>query len=205
MDNAKFIDDFMLGVGVIANNISREEISKTIDMLFQAWQHGNKVFLVGNGGSASTATHLACDLNKVTSIAGQKRMKAISLVDNIPLVSALTNDDGWENVYVEQLRNLFEPGDVVLGISVHGGKGQDKAGAWSQNLMKALQYAIDNGGKALGLSGFDGGQMRELADVCIVVPYNTTPHVESFHAILHHLIAFCLAEKIRRHAESSIS
>jgi len=112
-------------------------------------------------------------------------------------VSALTNDDGWDNVYVEQMKNFFETGDVALALSVHGGSGKDKAGLWSQNLLKALQYAQSRGGKALGFSGFDGGAMKEMADVCVVVPYNTTPHVESFHVVLHHLVTFRLAERIR--------
>src|SRR5437879_9330343 len=121
----------------------------------------------------------------------------MSLVDNIPLLSALTNDDGWENVYVEQLKSLFHAGDVVVGISVHGGAGRDKAGLWSQNLLRALQYARENDGVAIGFAGYDGGAMKDLCDPCVVVPYDTTPHVESYHVALHHLIAFCVAERIR--------
>src|SRR5207244_1954626 len=83
---------------------------------------------------ARTATHLAADLNKLTAIPGQPRLRAMSLVDNIPLVSALVNDDGWDNVYTEQLATFYRPGDVLITISVHGGQGRDKAGAWSQNL-----------------------------------------------------------------------
>ncbi len=185
----------------MAETIDRAAIDRAVEMLFAAWQRGNTIFTCGNGGSAGTATHFAADLFKCTIVADQPRMRVISLVDNIALVSALTNDDGWENVYTEQLKTLFSPGDVVVGISVHGGSGRDKAGLWSQNLLRALQYARDRGGYALGFSGFDGGAMRELADVCVVVPFNTTPHVESFHVVLHHLITFCLAEKIRAAAE----
>jgi len=161
----------------VAETIDRAAIDRAVEMLFAAWQRGNTIFTCGNGGSAGTATHFAADLFKCTIVADQPRMRVISLVDNIALVSALTNDDGWENVYTEQLKTLFSPGDVVVGISVHGGSGRDKAGLWSQNLLRALQYARDRGGYALGFSGFDGGAMRELADVCVVVPFNTTPHV----------------------------
>ena len=112
------------------------------------------------------------------------------------LAADLTNDDGWENLFVEQLKNFFEQGDVVLAFSVHGGSGSDQAGPWSQNLLKALKFAKDGGGTAIGFSGFDGGPMKELADICIVVPFYTTPHVEAFHVVLHHLIAFRLKEKI---------
>ncbi len=196
----------------MAETVDRDAIDQAIEMLFGAWQCGNTVFTCGNGGSAGTATHFAADLFKCTIVAEQPRLRVISLVDNIPLVSALTNDEGWDKIYVEQLKTLFSPGDIVVGISVHGGSGRDKAGLWSQNLLRAMQYARDHGGRALGLSGFDGGAMRDLADVCVVVPFNTTPHVESFHVVLHHLVTFCLAERIRAaaeeknvHAASSVS
>ena len=197
MENQSYIADFLGGIETICHNIDRKSIDQTIDILYDAWKNDQQVFLIGNGGSASTATHFACDLNKCTIVPGKKRMRALSLVDNIPLVSALTNDDGWENVYIEQLRNFYRPGDVILGISVHGGKGRDKAGQWSQNLLKAMQFVKDNGGKAIGFAGFDGGAFKEICDAAVVVPYNTTPHVESFHVTLHHLITFCLAERIK--------
>jgi D-sedoheptulose 7-phosphate isomerase len=197
MKNSDYITSFFKGLENIIKDISRKDIDTVIEMLFDAWKNGKKVFAIGNGGSASTAMHFASDLNKCTICPGKKRMKALSLVDNTPLLSALTNDDGWDSIYIEQLKNFYEPGDIIIGFSVHGGKGKDKAGVWSQNLLKAMQYVKDNGGKAIGFAGFDGGAMKETADACIVVPYNTTPHVESFHVTLHHLIAFCLAEKIK--------
>ena len=197
-------------MGEIAARLDRNALDRAIDALFSTWVRGGTIFTCGNGGSAGTAQHLACDLFKCTIAPGQPRLRATSLVDNVPLVSALTNDDGWDKIYEEQLKTLFRPGDTVLAISVHGGSGKDKAGLWSQNLLRALQYAKDNGGTAIGFSGFDGGAMREICDVCVVVPYNTTPHVESFHVVLHHLITFCLAEIIRAHkpvahAASSVS
>ncbi len=197
MENKEFISNYFAEMQDIIKNISREEIEKVIEVLFNAWKRGNKVFIMGNGGSASTATHFACDLSKVTIVPNKKRFSVMGLNDNIPLVSALTNDDGWNEIYVEQLKNHFEKGDVVIAFSVHGGSGKDKAGAWSQNLLKAMQYAKDNGGIAIGFSGFDGGAMKELADACVVVPFNSTPHVESFHLVLEHLITFCLLEKIK--------
>jgi len=203
--NGEYIERFLEGINDISARIDREAIGRVVDSLFAAWARGNTVFTCGNGGSASTATHLAADLFKCTMVDGQARLRAVSLVDNVPLVSALVNDDGWENVYVKQLETLFTPGDVLLAISVHGGSGRDRAGLWSQNLLKAIQYAKDRGGIAIGLSGFDGGAMKGLADICVVVPYNTTPHVEAFHVVLHHLITFCLAEKIRAHATSGVS
>jgi D-sedoheptulose 7-phosphate isomerase len=197
MQNHDYIEQFLDGVRQVTAQIDRAALDRAIETIFAAWKAGGTVYTCGNGGSASTATHLAADLFKCTIADGQPRLRAMSLVDNIPLMSALTNDDGWDKVYEEQLKTLFRPGDVVLAISVHGGSGRDKAGLWSQNLLRALQYAKDNGGQAIGFSGFDGGAMKELCDVCVVVPYNTTPHVEAFHVVVHHLITFCLAEKIR--------
>ena len=185
----------------IISNMSVEKIDQVIEALFKAWKNGNKVFIMGNGGSASTATHFTCDLSKVTIINNKKRFRVMGLNDNTPLVSALTNDDGWSEIYVEQLKNNFEGGDVVIAFSVHGGSGKDKAEVWSQNLLKALQYAKDNNGVAIGFSGFDGGAMKDLADICIIVPFNSTPHVESFHLALEHLITFCLREKIEKENE----
>lgn len=205
MLNADYITSYLDGIEEITKKISMNDIDRAINLIFETWKRGNKVFLIGNGGSASTATHFACDLSKVTSYPGKKRLRAISLVDNIPLVSALTNDEGWDNLYIEQLKSLYDPGDILLAISVHGGKGKDKAGIWSQNLLKALMFVKENGGHTIGFSGFDGGALKEMADVCIVVPYNTTPHVESFHVVLHHLVTFCLADKIRTYEVSSIS
>lgn len=196
MENKDFINKYFAEMNEIISNMPIEDINKVIDVLFKAWTNGNKIFIMGNGGSASTATHFACDLSKVTIIENKKRFRVIGLNDNIPLVSALTNDDGWSEIYVEQLKNHFEKGDVAIAFSVHGGSGKDKAGAWSQNLLKALQYTKNNGGISIGFAGFDGGAMKELADICVVVPFNSTPHVESFHLALEHLITFCLREKI---------
>ncbi len=196
MSNLPYIESFLDGVQEICRKVSREDIDRAIALLHTAWTEGRTVFTAGNGGSAGTASHFAADLNKMTAIPGRPRLRALSLVDNASLVSALTNDDGWENVYTEQLENFYRSGDVLVAISVHGGAGRDRAGAWSQNLMKAIAYVKERGGRTLGLAGFDGGAMRGACDVCVVVPFDTTPHVEGFHVVLHHLLAFRLADLI---------
>ena len=196
MKNERQIEQYFKEIKEICDNVSRENIDRAIELLFDAWKNDNQVFFCGNGGSAGTATHFMCDLFKVTIVEGKKRFKAYCLNDNIPLMTALINDEGFDNLFIEQLKNLYRKGDVLICLSVHGGSGQDKAGLWSQNLLKAIDYVKKNGGKTIGFAGFDGGAIKNLADVCIVVPFNATPHVEAFHAVLQHLISFRLKEKI---------
>ncbi len=198
MKNGKYIDGYFSGMEEVIRDISRESIDSVVELLFEAWKNERTVFIFGNGGSASTATHFASDLAKSTIVDGKKRFRAIGLTDNIPLVSAWTNDSGFESIFSEQLKNLIRRGDVVIAISVHGGKGRDKAALWSQNLIRAIQLAKDYGCKSIGFSGFDGGLLKEMADACIVVPSSSTQHVESFHMALEHLICGCLREKIEK-------
>ena len=94
--------------------VSQNDIYNVMTLLYQAWKDGKQVFIAGNGGSASTATHFTCDLAKFTFVEGKPRFRVLCLNDNVPLVSALTNDLGWENIYIEQLRNLFNQGDVLV-------------------------------------------------------------------------------------------
>ena len=201
MKNEQQIEQYFEEIKKIADTISREDIDRAIELLFDAWKNDNQVFFCGNGGSAGTATHFMCDLFKVTIVKDKKRFKAFCLNDNIPLMTALINDEGFDDLFIEQLKNLYRAGDVLVCLSVHGGSGKDKAGLWSQNLLKAMDYVKKHDGKTIGFSGFDGGAMKDVADVCIVVPFNATPHVEAFHVVLQHLIAFRLKEKIAEYNE----
>jgi len=196
MRNKEFIAQYMKDLEQATRRISPGDVDRAIGLLYEAWRGGKQVFLAGNGGSASTATHFASDLAKFTSVEGKPRFRAVALTDNVPLITALTNDLGWNEVYVEQLRNLMQDGDVLVAISVHGGSGSDKAGPWSQNLPKAVKFVKHNGGKVLGLAGFDGGVLKQVADVCVVVPVNSTPLVEGIHLVLTHLISARLQELI---------
>ncbi len=196
MSTADFIRTYLEGVDAVAKNVSKADIEAVIGVLHEAWKNDRAVYVCGNGGSASTATHFAADLNKYVSDDAPHRFRAFALVDNIPLMSALTNDDGWSDVYSYQLESFMREGDVLVGISVHGGSGSDKAGPWSQNLLKAVKVAKEKGGKVVGLVGFDGGVLRKLADASIVVPADSTPQVEGFHLVLTHLISARLKEAI---------
>jgi D-sedoheptulose 7-phosphate isomerase len=196
VNSESFVRGYLAELEAVAKRVSQDDIRSVMVLLFEAWKTGKQVFVAGNGGSASTATHFTCDLAKFTAVEGKRRFKAVCLNDNIPLVSALTNDLGWDSVYYEQLRNLMNPGDVLVVVSVHGGSGADKAGIWSQNLLKAAKFVQDNGGKVVGLSGFDGGALKQVADACIVASVNSTPQVEGFHVVLTHLLCAGLRDAI---------
>lgn len=177
-----------------------EEYKKTLDILWDCYKKNGVVYTMGCGGSASTATHFASDLAKTTIVKGKPRFKAIALVDNIPLVSAWTNDSGWGKVFAEQLQPWITKDDVLVGFSVHGGSGEGEAGPWSQNLVAAMKLAKDRKAKVIGFSGFDGGAMKKMGDTCLIVPVDFepygTPVVEAMHVVLHHGIIYDLKKRI---------
>src|SRR3989344_4340870 len=119
MKNKEFIEGYFEEMHEIIKNLPRDKINELIECLFEAWKRGSTIFMMGNGGSASTATHFTCDLSKVTIVENKKRFRVMCLNDNIPLVSALTNDDGWSEIYIEQLKSHFKEGDVAIAFSVH--------------------------------------------------------------------------------------
>jgi D-sedoheptulose 7-phosphate isomerase len=200
METAVHITQYLDEMERVTREISRRDLERAIALLFEAWTDGRTVFVMGNGGSASTASHLACDLAKYTIVDGQPRFRVMSLTDNVPLVSAWTNDSGFGSIFAEQLRPWVQRGDVLIAISVHGGAGSGDAGPWSQNLVQAMALAREGGAKVIGLSGFGGGAVREMADVCILVPIEHeplgTPLVESWHVVLHHLLCYALRQRI---------
>jgi D-sedoheptulose 7-phosphate isomerase len=196
MNKEEFVRDYLVELEAVTKRVSQEDICSAMALLLEAWKNDKQVFVAGNGGSASTATHFTCDLAKFTAVGDKRRFRVVCLNDNIPLVSALTNDLGWENIYYEQLRNLMNIGDYLVLFSVHGGSGADKAGLWSQNLLKAAKYVQENGGKVIGFSGFDGGALKQMANACIVAPANSTPQVEGFHVVMTHLLCDGLRKAI---------
>jgi len=183
-DIRRYIDDVKAALEALP-----PQTDAFLDALHAAYRADRTVFLIGNGGSAATANHFAQDLSKGTLPDGApgKRLRAVSLAENISFITALANDCGYERVFIDQLRTLARPGDVLLAISSSGS---------SPNVLAAVEYANGNGMTTLGLTGFDGGRLARMASVAINVPTSHVGVVESVHvAVLHFAIAH-LRERI---------
>ncbi|MEJ2718440.1 MAG: SIS domain-containing protein [Deltaproteobacteria bacterium] len=163
-----------------------EAVGRVIDLFLEARAHGRTIFFLGNGGSAATASHFANDLGFCASPEGRKPFRALTLTDNSSCITCLANDIGYENVFSWQLRNLMQPKDIVVGISASGN---------SPNAVKALEFAVANGGIAVAIVGFDGGRMKEVAPYAIHVETEKGEYgpVEDVHMVLDHLISTYLA------------
>lgn len=155
------------------------ELKKIIKILINARNKKKKIFTMGNGGSGSTASHLVSDLLKTTILKNEKRFQAISLVDNIPVILAWSNDVGFEHIFSEQLKNFIEKGDIVIGFSGSGN---------SQNLLNAFRFAKKNGAVCVGFTGQGGGKMKKYCDYCFEVPSIEMLSIESQHLLLCHSI-----------------
>lgn len=166
-----------------------QDIDKITEELWRAYEDRRKVFLFGNGGSASLACHFACDLGKGTAVAeaGHKRFQVIALTSNVAVLTALANDLSYEEVFAEQLRNLIDPGDISLAISGSGN---------SPNVLRALEVSRELGGINIGLGGFRGGKMRLLCDYAAIVPSDNMQVVEDLQLSIAHALFTCLRQRI---------
>jgi len=172
------------------DSLDNKKIELAIDIILEAYKNDRKVFILGNGGSASTASHMTCDLGKGTLQRvydnSERRLKVISLTDNVAVMTAYGNDLGFENIFIQQLRNLVETDDVIIVISGSGN---------SKNIIKALTYAKECGAKTIGFLGFKtGGKAASLVDCSIIVDSNFYGPIEDVHNILSHLVSSWIAK-----------
>lgn len=186
-----FISSYLAELSNTLDKLPLHQIEKLRDILLRAYRESKQVFIMGNGGSAATASHFACDLAKGTTIGNphmRQRFKVIALTDNVPLVTAWANDTDYENIFVEQLKNLLEEGDVVIAISGSGN---------SKNVLRAVQYANAKAAITIGLTGFEGGRLKDIAQECLIVSSNSMERIEDMHLILEHLLCSYLRELLR--------
>ena len=180
-----FLSSYMQDLRSALDGLDLEQVESAIAMIDVARQAGQQVFLCGNGGSASTASHMANDLGKGASLGSDKPFKVIALTDNISWITALANDISYEAIFAEQLRNFAQPGDVLIAISGSGN---------STNVLNAVEVARERGVKTMGWTGFGGGKLASMVDLSIVVDSHHMGRVEDVHVILMHLVCYRFME-----------
>lgn len=188
-DPIAFADAYLDHLRLVLRRLDTAEIGRFIETLLDARERGATIFLIGNGGSAATASHWANDLALGTN-AYEHPFRALSLTDNVSVLTALGNDLGYDEIFVRQLRILGKKGDVLVGISASGN---------SPNLLKAFEHSLSVGIKTIAITGFDGGKMKTIADEGIHVP--TAPGeygpAEDVHMVLNHLVCAYLMRLVR--------
>jgi D-sedoheptulose 7-phosphate isomerase len=184
------VQDYIAQLRHTMARLPMQQVERVIEALIAAQWSGHTVYLFGNGGSAATASHFACDLAKNTIIDGLPRIRAIALTDSLPLITAWANDTDYEHIFAEQLRGLVQPKDVVIGIS---GSGR------SPNVLNAILVAQQAGATTIGITGFDGGLLADMVDVPLVVPSDSMERIEDAHLILEHAICSTIRESQRPH------
>jgi D-sedoheptulose 7-phosphate isomerase len=183
----KPVEQYLQSLHETLDSLPIADIETVIEVLYDARMSGQQVFIMGNGGSASTASHFVCDLAKNTRVDGWPHFRVIGLTDNMALFSALANDDGYENVFAAQLENLVREGDIVIGISTSGN---------SPNVVNGIRLGNAVGAVTVGFTGFDEGEVGRLVDHQVHVPSYNIEQVEDVHLMLEHLIVTVLRERV---------
>jgi D-sedoheptulose 7-phosphate isomerase len=181
-DPIRRINDYLAETARLLDRLDRPSIARAAELLLACHQRQGRVWTLGNGGSASTAQHFACDLAKFVIPPGTRPFDTRCLTDNVSLYTAWANDAVREDVFVNQMRELLRSEDVAILVSVHGGKG------FSGDLVNALRYARQIGAATISLVGFDGGVLHQESTCSILVPVESTPQSEGMHLVIEHLL-----------------
>jgi D-sedoheptulose 7-phosphate isomerase len=184
----KEISTYLNQVSALALKIPSKNIEELVMIILEAYENGRRVFVFGNGGGSATSSHFVCDLAKGTATPGKPRLKAVSLSDNVPLITAWANDTDYTNTFGEQLRNLVEERDVVVGFSGSG---------MSPNVINAFRVANKAGAISVLLSGFNGGEAINIVKKSIIVPSEDMQQIEDIHLMLCHIIFRMVRDRIR--------
>jgi D-sedoheptulose 7-phosphate isomerase len=171
------------------DTLDQSEVESFLDLLIDAYENDRMVFIIGNGGSAANASHFANDLCKGTlkSMDQTKRLRALSLTDNVALMTAYGNDEGYHSIFEQQLRTYARPNDIVVAISGSGN---------SPNVISAIEWANNNGLHTVGVTGFGGGKLKNIAQTTVHVPLNDMCTSESVHSVIFHYVAIELQKRL---------
>jgi D-sedoheptulose 7-phosphate isomerase len=172
-------------VAAVLPAIPAEPVEQIIATLRQARAAGQRIFVFGNGGSSANASHIVNDMIKSTIQPGRPRMKLICLSDNVPTLTAYANDVGYDIIYSEPLASLAEPGDVAIALSGSGN---------SPNVLRAMDVAKEMGLTRVGLTGRDGGKLKDQCDICVIVPHDSMQVIEDAHLVILHAVFLALCE-----------
>ena len=184
MKTTEVLQDYTDALNRSLQALPFETLASIVERLREARERGNRVFVMGNGGSAATASHMVADLSKTTIKDGAPRLRVIPITDNMPLITAWANDTGYENIFVEQLENHASPGDVVIAIS---GSGR------SENVLRAVRRARELGATTIGLTGFRGGDLKDLVDTVVIVDSQVYGQIEDVHHAIGHMLTDALS------------
>jgi len=184
-----FLDIYITQTVELISDLDRTAIATALEAIKTAYTNDQRVFICGNGGSSATASHMVNDLVKMPTTIGKKSLRAISLSDNVPLLMAISNDIDYADTFVVPLKAFFQPGDVVIGISASGN---------SENVLRAIRYANDNGGVTIGLCGFKGGTLREIARTPVYAADESYGRVEDAHCVVCHCLAYWFLDTLRQ-------
>lgn len=191
-NSAQFLQTYAGELQKTLFNLPWDAIGEVVDTLFAAWVERKTVFIMGNGGSAATALHMAADLSKNTAVPGFPRLRAVSFNDNMALFSALGNDTSYDQVFREQVLTYVDAGDVVIAISASGN---------SPNVLNAVMAARELGATTIGFSGYYGGKLATLVDIPVVVRNHSIEQIEDVHMILEHMVT----ASVRRLVQQAVS
>ncbi len=175
------------------DKLDQEQIEKAIEAFMRVYDEGHTIYIFGNGGSAATATHAAGDFLKGASFGLEKRFKVISLVDNLPALMAIANDISYDDIFIEQLKNFMQPGDLVIGISGSGN---------SKNVVKAMEYAKGKGVQTIAFCGFKGGAILKIGDIVIHSVAMDMEVAEDIHMIVFNVIKKEVMRRLMNHNPS---
>jgi len=182
---AQYIKEYKKRSLAALEAISEEDVASLAGWLVQAIEEDRQVFLCGNGGSASTATHFANDLGKGASLGRKKRFRVLALTDNLSWITALANDTDYSQIFVEQLKNYARPGDLLIAFSGSGN---------SPNVIEAVDWARKEGVRTVGITGRPGGKLAEQADLVVHVESPHMGHIEEGHFLIQHLLGYYFME-----------